>query len=113
MAVKDLVEERCSQAQQKIVDSLSTIVDKVIEKAKADGSVPHAKFLLDWAELKPGAQKEASAKKEEPVAAEKSKETEEPDLAEVLLTTLREMLEEEKQAKAEEAKQAAAGISVP
>jgi len=106
---KDSVAERCNEAQQKIANSLAEIVDKVIDKAKSDGSVPHAKFLVDWAELKPAAPEPVKASEKAPQV----EENDEPDFAEELLKTLKEMLEEEKQAKAEEAKRAAAGISVP
>ena len=104
MAVKE-VAEQCEEAQQKITDSVPDIVEKVIEKAK-DGSVPHAKFLMDWADVKP---EKANAKREK-VAEKTPEETEsgKPSLAESLLKALREILEEGKQAKA-----AADSISVP
>lgn len=109
MAGKESVAERCNEAQKQIVDSLADIVTKVIDKAKSDGSVAHAKFLVDWAELKPAAPVPVKASEK----ASQAEEKKEPDFAEELLKTLKEMLEEERQAKAEEAKRAAAGISVP
>jgi len=84
--------EQCHEAQQQIANSLAAIVAKVMEKAKDEGSVPHAKFLVEWADLKPAAK---------PVEkAAPAEGNEERSLAEILLTTLHEMLEEAKQAKA-------------
>jgi len=90
--------EQCHEAQQQIANSLAAIVAKVMEKAKDEGSVPHAKFLVEWADLKPVAPKEPAAKPVEKAAPAEGNE--EPSLAEILLTTLHEMLEEAKQAKA-------------
>lgn len=111
MAGKITVAQRCSESQEKIANSLPEIVDKVIEKAKSDGSVPHAKFLLEWAELKPAAPKEPESQPAEKVV--EADDQDEPGIAEVLLNTLQEMLEQERRVKAEEATRAAAGISVP
>ena len=90
MASADTSEQGCNLAQPQFAGSLTEMVDKVMGTASVAGM---------------GAAKEPKEKSDGPC------------LSEVLLQTLREMLEEEKAAKAkgksEEAKRAAAGISVP
>jgi hypothetical protein len=119
------VELNCNVVRPTIALSLTEMVDKVMARAKGDGSVVHPKSLADGTGLSAtsaavapeicGARK----RKAEPAKSEPAEsEPEGPGLSEVLLRTLREMLEEAKATKAkeqrtEEANRAAAGISVP
>ena len=90
MASANTSEQGCNLAQPPGAVSLTEMVDNVMGETKA-------------AEIN--------------AAKEPKKKADGPCLSEVLLQTLREMLEEQKAAKAkeklEEAKRAAAGISVP
>ncbi len=81
-------------ALRHICDQWPAIITKITEIALKDGSVPHAKFLMEWSELASplAAMKEAKQKENKPAEKKEEKKEEKSDsdfsLAQLIFETL-------------------------
>ncbi len=93
------VKQFCDEARLAAAGHLSAIVQVFAEKAteKANPSVNHAKFLLEMLLLEPKTEKKLKAAAEETDEPPK-KDDDDPDLAQVLLDTLRSLQVEPEEA---------------
>ena len=66
-------------ARQRVIDAMPGIIDAIIEKATAEASYQHAKFLLEFASSGPGAESDSAG--EESLAAMLLKELREEPAA--------------------------------
>ncbi|HET9695389.1 MAG TPA: hypothetical protein VFP40_00900 [Terriglobales bacterium] len=77
-------------ALRHICDNWPAIVAKIIEITLKDGSVPHAKFLMEWSELASplAATKEAEQKESKPAEKKEEKSDGDFSLAQLIFETL-------------------------